>query len=227
MISLSPRNVHLWWSEPSADAASDLRVLLSAEEIDTANRFRFERHRTLYVFAHGMLRTTLASYTDEEPGALVFERGGKGRPELRGRAVRFNLSHTEGLVLIGVTRDGDLGVDAECIDAGRESDEQLAARVFTPGEMANWRADRAFFERWALKEAYIKARGDGLSLDLQRFGFPSLGERPRMESDFGDVDEWQFFSFAPTPEHRAAAAVRVRDGSPVTWRTFPLKFGES
>ena len=216
---IRPDEVHLFWSEPSAEALPDLTPLLSAEEVAMGNRFRFERHRILYLFAHGVLRKVLATHTGIDPRALEFEQVGNGRPELRGREVRFNLSHTAGMVLIGVTREHDLGVDAEHVDGERGRDELLATRVFTPRELTAWRTETdamGFFDRWTLKESYIKARGDGLSLDLRRFGFPSLAKRPRIESGFGDAAEWQFLSFAPTAEHRAAAAVRATD---VTWQT--------
>jgi 4'-phosphopantetheinyl transferase len=212
---LLEREVHLWWAAPDARALPDLLPLLSAEELATANRFRFEEHRVLYAFAHGALRVVLARYAGGDPRGLEFERVGNGRPELRGREVRFNLAHTAGLVLIGVAKSADIGVDAEFVAAERGRDEQLAQRVFTPGELAAWRRDDCFFERWTLKEAYIKARGEGLSLELRSFGFPGLAEGPDIE----DVSAWQFVSFAPTPAHRAAAAARAPE---VDWTIAPL-----
>lgn len=225
--SLAAGEVHLWWGEPVADAVPDLVRVLSPAEVDAMHRFRFERHRILYAFAHGALRRTLAEYVGADPRALTFTTTSNGRPELTGREVRFNLSHTAGLVLVGVARTEDIGVDAELVEAERGRDEQLAARVFAPRELAAWRNEpdewRAtrFFDRWTLKEAYIKARGDGLSLELRRFGFPSLAENPRIETDFDATDAWQFLSFAPTPFHRAAAA--VRDANPVYWRVGRLR----
>ena len=224
--AVPPDAVHLWWAVPDVNALPGLLPYLSEAETAAANRFVFERHRVLYAFAHGVLRVTLAAYTGVDPRALEFESVGNGRPELRDRAVRFNLSHTAGLVLIGVAAADDVGVDAEVVEAKRGRDERLAARVFTPRELAAWQGEpvdarpAGFFDRWTLKEAYIKARGDGLSLELRSFGFPRLGERPVIESDFGDAGEWQFFSFAPTSEHRAAAALRT--DRHVTWSVVPL-----
>jgi 4'-phosphopantetheinyl transferase len=166
----------------------------------------------------------LATYTKQDPKAIEFERMDNGRPELRDSSFRFNLSHTDGMVLIGVTQTHDLGVDVERIEARRTATHDLARRVFTPREFDSWRAEdiATFFDRWTLKESYIKARGDGLRLDLQRFGFPTLGDSPAIESDFGDAAEWQFHSFAPSAEHRAAAAIRGGDGASITWRVTCL-----
>jgi 4'-phosphopantetheinyl transferase len=217
---LGEREVHLWWAAPTEEAAARWMPLLSENEVAAANRFRFERHRVLYAFAHGMLRLTLAGYTGRDPRALQFETIGNGRPELIDRAVRFNLSHTKGLVLIGVTASLDLGVDVEEVEPRRGEDEKLAMRVFAPRELAAWREERdrltTFYDRWTLKESYIKARGDGLSLELRRFGFPALGRNPRIESDFGDAAEWQFYSFVPCEGYRAAAAIRTT-GETVVW----------
>ena len=207
-------DVHLHWIEVPTDGYQELlaRVggILSETELARANRFHFERDRVLFATAHAFLRTLLPRYTDSP---LTFVEMEKGKPELVDRSVRFNLSHTRGLVLVGVTATADLGVDVERMDA--RDLPGLAKRVYTQRESKNWKGDREwFFDRWALKESYIKARGLGMSLDLKAFGF-SEGE-PRLECapEFDDPAEWQFTSFAPTPAHRAAAAIRIAAGTP-------------
>jgi 4'-phosphopantetheinyl transferase len=219
--------VHLHWTTVPAAGYDELleRVgpLLSEEELARANRFVFERDRILYATAHAFLRTLLPRYTDSE---LTFVETLKGKPELADRAVRFNLSHTRGLVLAGITAAADLGVDVERMDA-RDLDG-LARRVYTERERSAWRGDpQWFFDHWTLKEAYIKARGLGLSLGLQEFGF--VDGEPRLECapQFDDPAQWQFTSFAPTPEHRAAAAIRIAPGTPVRWITTREEFPAS
>ena len=199
---------------------ADARADLSADEVAAALRFRFERHRILYAFAHSFLRVTLASYLDVAPSSLVFEQLEHGRPELArqsgDRALRFNLSHTEGMVMLGVTARADIGVDVERVEPDR-AEESLARRVFTPEEVRAWRGDaESFFDRWTLKESYMKARGVGLSLGLQSFGFD--GTRLVCAPEFDDPSRWQFVSFAASPSHRAAACVRA--DTPVAWRFF-------
>jgi 4'-phosphopantetheinyl transferase len=220
-------NVHLHWIEVPSDGYEALlsRVggMLSAEERARANRFRFERDRVLFATAHAFLRTLLPRYTDSE---LAFVELEKGKPELRDRSVRFNLSHTPGLVLVGITSTADLGVDVEQIN---ERDlEGLAKRVYTEREVSTWKRDPEwFFDRWTLKEAYIKARGEGMSLDLQAFGFAEDGPHLECAPEFDDAAGWQFTSFAPTREHRAAAAIRIAAGSPVRWNTTREEFPAS
>ncbi|HYK00860.1 MAG TPA: 4'-phosphopantetheinyl transferase superfamily protein [Thermoanaerobaculia bacterium] len=217
-------DVHLHWIDVPSDGydalLSRIGDLLSAEELARANRFRFEPDRVLFATAHAFLRTLLPRYTDSE---LTFVEMEKGKPELRDRSVRFNLSHTRGLVLVGITATADLGVDVERID---ERDlEGLAKRVYTEREISAWKRDPEwFFDHWTLKESYIKARGLGLSLDLKAFGFTEDGPRLECAPEFDDAAGWQFTSFAPTPRHRAAAAIRIAAGSPVRWITAREEF---
>jgi 4'-phosphopantetheinyl transferase len=173
--------------------------LLSEEERAIAARFVFERDRTLYLAAHAFLHATLTAYLGRNP---LFARDANGRPELSDRTLRFNLSHTEGMVAVAVTREADVGVDVERI---RPVDDLLAKAVFTAEELHAWPGDaRSFFERWTLKEAYVKARGRGLSIDLQSFGF--AGDRLVCSDD--DANAWSSFTLAPTAAHRAAVVVR-------------------
>jgi 4'-phosphopantetheinyl transferase len=210
-------DVHLHWIEVPPvgyqELLSRIGGILSEDELARANRFRFEPDRVLFATAHAFLRTILPRYTDSE---LVFVELEKGKPELRDRSVRFNLSHTRGLVLVGITATADLGVDVERIE--KRDLEGLAKRVYTEREISTWKRDPEwFFDRWTLKEAYMKARGIGLSLSLKAFGFTEDGPRLECAPEFDDASGWQFTSFAPTPEHRAAAAIRIAAGSPVRW----------
>jgi len=198
------------------DRMPHLMPHLTEEEVAAAHRFMFERHRLLYAASHAFLRVTLSRYLGIAPRAIEMERDEHGKPELRDRALRFNLSHTLGAALVGVTATADVGVDVERTDRRADRDA-LAQRVFTAGERAAGPRDaEGFFDRWTLKESYIKARGLGLTLDLQTFGF-DLGDAPRMrcERDVDDPAAWQFHSFAPTAAHRAAAAVRI--ATPIHW----------
>ncbi|HEX8616442.1 MAG TPA: 4'-phosphopantetheinyl transferase superfamily protein, partial [Thermoanaerobaculia bacterium] len=213
--------VHLYWTEVADRGYEELlprvRTLLDESELARAARFLFERDRVLFATTHAFLRIVLARHTG---GALTFVATDHGKPELTDRRVRFNLSHTRGLVLVGITGSADLGVDVEVIDErNRERGlHSLAARVFTERERRTWTGGAEwFYERWTMKEAYIKARGFGLTLDLQAFGFRD--EEPRLDChpEFDDPAQWQFHTFTPTQTHRAAAAIRVAPGERVQW----------
>lgn len=88
--------------------------------------------------------------------------------------LRFNMSHSRGLVLLALTCGRELGIDVEYIRYDLKIWE-IAARYFSPLEAATLRSlpinmqTEVFFAGWDRKEAYIKARGEGLSLALNQF----------------------------------------------------------
>lgn len=223
-MALPPDEVHVWIAEP--EQLTEPRVLeacrgiLSAQEREKQQRFHFERHRLQYLVSHALVRLTLSRYAPVAPEAWSFTSNAYGRPEVQGEGsprLRFNLSHTDGMVAVAVVLGADVGVDVE--DAQRAGETVMVAdRFFAPSEVAALRAlevarqRERFFEYWTLKEAYIKARGMGLSLPLEQFGFElHPGQPPRISFDprLGDEPEaWQFVQLRPSARHMAALAVR-------------------
>jgi 4'-phosphopantetheinyl transferase len=247
LLPLPPGEVHVWLVEP--EAISEPRLLsayaelLDAEESARQRRFHFPRHQRQYLVSHALVRLTLSRYAPVAPAAWSFVTNAYGRPEVRGEGhawLRFNLSHTEGMALCAVTAGEDLGADVE--DASRPGQTvELADHFFAPAEAAALRAlpperqRERFFEYWTLKEAYIKARGMGLSLSLQQFAFAlEAGQPPRIRCDpaLGDdaPEAWRFVQLRPSARHQAALAVRRAGGAPLTvrcWRTVPLASEEA
>lgn len=212
----------------STDALARLdayRTLLSADEHERMARFVFERDRRAFLLTRALVRTTLSRYVPVAPADWRFIANVHGRPEILDRPagvadLRFNISHTEGLIACAVTVGREVGVDVEHV--GRTLLHDVAGRHFAPREVSDLRAlpvseqDRVFFDYWTLKEAYIKARGFGLALPLGDFAFklnpphaPEITFEPTLEDD---PARWQFLQDWPTPMHRLALAVR-RDGS--------------
>ena len=194
-LSLDPRAVHVRYAWSSALAAPERLArglcLLSEEEQARAARFHFDRDRQSYVLAHALARTLLAQLAGVAPETLRFALGEHGRPELvwpeLQPRVRFNISHTHGLVACALALEHDVGVDVEHIERRLEID-RLAPNVFSPGErdaLLPLRDDALrtrFFQLWTLKEAYIKARGMGLALPLREITFHLDGRaRPELE----------------------------------------------
>jgi 4'-phosphopantetheinyl transferase len=217
-LQLAGDDVLVWFAEPEqiTDPALAQRYfdLLDDGERAQHARFHFQRDRDLYLVAHALLRTTLSRLCAVDPRDWRFRTEEHGKPELAGPVcdLRFNLSHTRGLVMLGVTRALDLGVDVERIDPTRSSDE-IAERFFAPKEAAAVRGAPAlrFFEYWTLKEAYLKACGVGLGLPLECFGFELAPPAPRISFEPPIVDDpacWQFVQLFPAEGHVAAVAVR-------------------
>ena len=181
-MPLPAGEAHLWSARPGAfiDPAqlARYRAILTGEERARADRFRFARDRRTSLVTRALVRVTLSRYCDVPPARWRFRANRHGRPEIASPAssLRFNLSHTEGLVVCLVSRGRELGVDAESLHRDRRWLD-LAGRFFAPAEARALRGVPAagrplrFLEYWTLKEAYVKARGRGLTLPLSGFWF--------------------------------------------------------
>ena len=207
---LEPGEVHLWLVDLSR---GEPRAFLSSEERERAARFHFERDRGRYSVCRSALRELLAGYLDAAPEEIEFRYGEAGKPELAQGSLRFNVSHSHDLALIAMAREWELGVDIERIRTGVER-EGIAERFFSPGEAAALRAmaaeerDEAFFRCWTRKEAYVKARGGGLSIPLDSFDVTLDRERAEL-SRAADAERWRMMTLDTAPGFAAALVVEA------------------
>lgn len=222
LLSLEPGQVDIWLTRLTGIGDHLLRryeELMSEDEHARWRRFLVAHAQLQHLVARALVRTTLSRYFDVPPQVWQFATNRYGRPHITAprqfRPVRFNLSHTSGMVVCAVAKARAIGIDVENVT--RESSlADLAPRVFSPVELATFRETapemqrEIFFSFWTLKEAYIKARGMGLSLPLDGFSFDLAGSSPRVhfsERCPDESDRWQFRRFAPTTDHRMAIAV--------------------
>ena len=185
-LNLPNRHAHLWWVRPDVftepEELTRYRELLPEEERQKIDRYRFSRDRHSGLITRVLARVTLSRYCDVAPNRWRFRANAHGRPEIAGptSSLRFNLSHTAGLIVCLVSRSRAVGVDVENLNRHHRWLD-LAERFFAPTESAELKAvagpDRParFLEYWTLKEAYIKARGLGLAIPLNGFWFDVSG----------------------------------------------------
>ena len=227
----APGEVHVWYGDTEllndSALAQKYRTVLSDEERSREKRFCFDTDRRQFVLAHALLRMLLSQYLACPPASISFGRNFYGKPSLVSPAtsgLAFNISHTAGLAVCAVGVGCSVGVDVERSD--REVDElALAKRYFSPSEfdllasMPTTEQRKTFFQLWTLKEAYIKARGMGLTIPLADFAFElPRGRMPTISfaKNFMDAPgNWRFSSIPITDHYRAALAVRIQEG---TWR---------
>ncbi|HEY9601579.1 MAG TPA: 4'-phosphopantetheinyl transferase, partial [Allocoleopsis sp.] len=144
-LVLSNTDVHVWRAslEQPETLVQQLAQTLSEDECSRASRFYFERDRKHFIIGRGLLRTILGRYLNIEPTQLQFCYSSRGKPALAGGGdngtLQFNLSHSHGLVLYGVTRDRKIGIDLEQIRPTSDV-EKLAERFFSPRESATIRS---------------------------------------------------------------------------------------
>lgn len=238
-LKLAGNDVDLWFVD--CEQIRDPRVLgryrsmLSCDELVKQSRFVFARDRHRYLVARALLRTVLSGYFPISPERWRFRLSAFGKPEVDLGAsacapISFNVSHSEGLIVVAVSKRGCLGVDTEN-SLHREAPLAVADSLFSARESADlWccapeQQRERFFEYWTLKEAYVKARGMGLSLALDQFSFnfvedaihlsiqPALGDDPM---------RWQFWQFRLAAGHLIAVCRERLDGAPSSVRVRHL-----
>ena len=227
-VILADEEVHVWGLSLGAPPSVERRFwrLLPEDERRRAKRFSFEHDRVRFVMAHGLLRIILSRYTRQLPAEIRFHYSDHGKPMLtpepNTEGLRFNLSHSYALGLVAVTRGREIGVDVERVRP-EVACEQIARRYFSPREAAAFAAlpasaqPEAFFACWARKEAYVKARGEGLSFSLDAFDVSfTPGERPPLLSVGGDHQRPSLWKMEALEVDRGYQAAVVAEGQ--SWR---------
>lgn len=205
---LHPGEVHVWRARLSESRPEELGHLLSPAENIRAERFHFERDRARFICGRGLLRTILGRYLVADPRELRFVEGPHGKPELTGTAsaLRFNLSHSDDLMLLAVSHTRAVGIDLEMI---RENVpvETLADYYFEPEDAWNLRLlptpQRVwkFYELWTRTEAQLKADGSGIAHGLKVL----------------EPDRWSLLKLQPAEGYAAALAVEGEDFQVECW----------
>jgi 4'-phosphopantetheinyl transferase len=220
--SLGPCEVHLWTATEDACSLPDLNeagFLLSGDEREMAGRYWPARRRQ-FVAGRALTRLALSRYWPVRPQEWVFALSPHGKPAIRAPekyvGVHFSIAHTEGLTACLISRIDQTAVDVEKI-RDWEDLPLVAQRVLSASEWSDiqplsgdaWYA--RFFDYWTLKEAYAKARGLGLSLDLTKiqFALEASGEaRASFATELGDESRrWAFRRISLRQGYAAAIAV--------------------
>ena len=211
---MSLGEAHLWrvWLDSPSLPLGLLESLLSAEELERANRFRLNRDRDRFVLRRGLLRRILGDYLAVDPAKLKLHRGSHGKlymQEEGGQSpMHFNLTHSSGMAVLAFTRHQELGVDIERINS-LVAEERIPEQFFAQEEVLALRSlpsqlqTEAFFLGWTRKEAYIKATGEGLSHGLDHFAVSLRpDESARLLWVRGQDEErlrWSMMNFPPGP----------------------------
>lgn len=232
-LELKPNEVHVWrvCLDVADSTVESLLPILCVAERQRAERFRFQKDRKQFVVTRSVLRIILGGYLEKEPNALSFCYNQYGKPELasrgdRDRTIRFNLSHSHGLALIAVAQNLDIGIDLEYIRPD-VSWEQIAQSYFSTQEREMLRqcpADLkalAFFTVWTRKEAYIKAKGKGLSLPLDRFDVsvvPGAAKLLNVQGDDREAERWSLVELTPGSGYAATLAAEAGNWQIKLWQ---------
>ncbi len=232
-LTLTSQDVHLWkmnlnLSLPQIDRRYQM---LSSEEQEKADRFRFAVHRRRFIVARSTLRILLGRYVNLEPAQIEFTYNARGKPSLvqlsNSEQLQFNLSHSEELALYGVSCDRLIGVDLEHLRSLDDA-QSLAKRFFCRSEfelidsLPLDKQRQAFFQMWTAKEAYLKAVGEGIGGGLNRVEVCFNEPNPFLQlSDRStSLSEWTLLPLVPQADYLAALVV---EGNNWQLRQFALE----
>jgi 4'-phosphopantetheinyl transferase len=215
-------NVHVWCVSLDVDAkhANSFMQILAEDERTRAQRIRIENSRRYYVAARGFLRMILSAYLKMRPEHLEFQYNQYGKPAILSGSdttgISFNMSHSHGLALYGIALDRKLGVDIEKIREDMPH-VKIAKRFFSIQEYAALltlppeQQKNAFFSCWTRKEAYLKARGEGIFSSLSGFSVSFLPGEPvsLLDHQLGiqEISRWSVINIDVGPDYKAALVV--------------------
>ena len=219
--------IWLWYLEGDeiASLAKDVeaRRVVSEGEWARRGRLRVEEDGSRFLASRILLRSMLALFTGEPPGAFAIEATETGRPEIThppsAVGLRFSITHTRGMVACLLSGRPEVGVDAEFHDPGTDL-LGIATRFFARREaeflegLSGVDRQRAFFDLWTLKEAYVKATGEGLGIPLDQFSFDLRSFPLEITTGSGEGTEenhWAFGLRRLTDRHSLAVAIRDRE----------------
>ena len=225
--------VDVWTAplDPEDGTLDRFRATLSPAERERECRFAFDRERRAFVASRGWLRTLLARYAGGTPAGQVLVEDPLGKPRLGGACGqgrrRFSVSHSAGLWACAVALHREVGLDIEWIDPAREID-RISGRYFSPAEVAALRAlpeaERlaGFHLCWTRKEAWLKARGFGISVPLDSFEVSlAPGEPARLlatRPDPAEAARWTLLDLDHGPGFAGALCVEGADPVEVRMR---------
>jgi 4'-phosphopantetheinyl transferase len=215
--------VHVWRADLEEPVNPELTSVFSKDERERASRFHFERDRRRFLNGRYILRKLLGSYLGMEAGKIGLCYSAYGKPGLDGKQANpglcFNVSHSGSCAMFAFSWERAVGVDIERIRADVETLE-LAERFFSPRERnvlrslsSSWQR-RAFFLCWTRKEAFVKAKGEGLSLALDQFDVSLVPDEPaeilETRPDPEERQRWSLWSLDTGPHFASALVVEGR-----------------
>lgn len=226
-VKLNNSDIHLWHIDQADFDLAELRHncldWLTEVELARYQRYQFERHRKQLLLGRMLMRSVLSQYDQSvDPASWRFSHNNYGKPAIHSEQQRlplfFNLSHSGGKLVLAVAGFESIGVDIEQCSKQRRIDK-ISARYFSTQEAAELLACseqnklQRFYELWTLKEAYIKACGQGLAIPLQYFSysFPS-SENIAIEFDSAREDDpkcWQIWQLSCGEKFKLALAAKV------------------
>ena len=150
---------------------------LTKEEIKKSKDYKSEIAKINYLVSKAILNLALKGLLEKEIDDLTVKRDKNNKPYVESTlGLKFNISHTEGLVLLAFFKR-EVGVDIEKINYKFEF-KDILENCFTKDEITNIDNNIiSFYRYWTAKEAYLKCDGIGLIRNLREIEIISYGNK--------------------------------------------------
>lgn len=227
---LPDSDIHIWCAPLNVSSTALARHFshLSLDEKIRAERFYFEVDRNRFITGRGLLRSILSSYLKMDPSQIEFVYGQYGKPALKmglgNKTLEFNLSHSKDLAVYGFSWNRKIGIDVENVQPMPDFDS-FAEHFFSRHETAfinslsGKEKEQAFFKIWTCKEAFLKANGSGLTVQINQVEISLVAEEVVALSTIDGCREqaahWCFKIFNPFPDYQVALASELPIGQVV------------
>jgi 4'-phosphopantetheinyl transferase len=195
-------------------------AILDDQEKQRFELLALENNQKEFLVGHALVRWTLSCLTHVPPQDWHYQQGEQGKPEIHApadyKALKFNLSHTDGMVVCAINWNNRIGIDVENEISRTGKTAGLAQKFFTQDEVTRLNAlplsarRHRFFQLWTLKESFIKALGAGMSIPLNQFSF-HWDERGLIQARFDsaldeELSQWEFHQWQLTDHHIMAVS---------------------
>ena len=246
VLKLNNNDIHVWITKPRCIQQTGLlaqyKSILTDEELKKQNSYIFAEKRHNALITRTFIRDLLSHYEDIHPSHWQFITGSHGKPEIVNPVLplKFNISHTDDLIICAVMLSDEIGCDVEMVNRNCSflsiaedyfSQQEFSDLLNTPEKEQRSR----FFDYWTLKESYIKARGLGLSIPLTDFSFEIGSSKLQHKNDnirlrfsanrFDHAQFWRNWLFYPNEKHRIAISTKGKTNNQA--RQYEFRFFEN
>lgn len=155
-------NIVLVLTNTDSFRIKDLKNFLKEEELEKLDVYKSEVAKMNFAVSRSVLNKVFETILDIPIENVVVLRDRYNKPYIKNKSgVKFNISHTDGFVVIGFSKK-ELGIDIEKVNDGFAF-EDILENCFTSREIKNIGSNIPMFYRyWTAKEAYLKYEGHGL-----------------------------------------------------------------
>lgn len=212
-MELRKGELHIWnYTFDQKDVEQEqLRPILSAEERSRTNNFVYEKDAAKYIGNHVFRKHVLANYLSIPASTIQYAYTNFGKPYLENTPIHFSHAYRSDKALLAIYLDATVGIDLEEIKTLQDP------KTFTEYSFSKEENEHIFqnssmnedvlFTYWTFKEAYIKATGTGLNVDISQLNLAAFYEQETNALSWSENKVWTIKRLPTASGFKAAFAV--------------------